>query len=502
MKNYQRTILSILSVLFLFLSFRELGFFAWFSLIPFLFVIYNSNLRQTLLFSFICGIGFSISVTYWMNALPVKFVWLLLTPLLSIIFLIYGISIYFIFKKIHQPYLRIFLIPAVWILIELIRSQTLLAFTIGILGYSQHNFLPLMQITRFTGIYGVSFILILFNAAVFETILFSMKNRKLILKFLIISISILVIFVTYGIVSVNNNLNRVISKKDYIEIKLAAVQPNILLGDKYSGKGLEIIPEPYWNKIYFRENTNLVIFPESMLWGFIEENGRFKNWAEIVAKAENLYMLIGQYTHDDDFSRYYDSALLYDPDMNTIGRYDETHPVPFSQYVPYPKVLGYLKFLDFSTVNLIPSKDYLPIDYPGKGKIGVNICYESTIPSIARTIRKNGAEAIFILSDNASLDNSIAPWHHLIFSKVRAIENGCYVVHCANTGISAIISPDGEFLVRSDLLSKTVLYGSVFLIEEQTFYTKYGDILTIIYLGVTSIAAIIYLILKKLKKIS
>src|SRR4030043_547849 len=224
MKNYQRTILTIISVLFLFLSFRELGFFAWFSLIPFLFVIYNSNLRQTLLFSFICGIGFSISVTYWMNTLPVKFVWLLLTPLLSIIFLIYGTSIYFIFKKIHQPGLRIFLIPAVWILIEFIRSQTLLAFTIGIFGYSQHNFLPLMQITRFTGIYGVSFIIVLFNTAVFETIVFSIKNKKAILKYLIISISILVVFVTYGIVSINNNLNRVISKKDYVEIKLAAVQ--------------------------------------------------------------------------------------------------------------------------------------------------------------------------------------------------------------------------------------------------------------------------------------
>ena len=43
------------------------------------------------------------------------------------------------------------------------------------------------------------------------------------------------------------------------------------------------------------------------------------------------------------------------------------------------------------------------------------------------------------------LNDSIAPWHHLIFSKTRAIENGCYVVHCANTGFSAIISPAGNF---------------------------------------------------------
>lgn len=502
MKNYHRTILSILSVLFLFLSFRELGFFAWFSLIPFLFIIYNSNLKQTLLFSFICGMGFFIGVTYWMNNLPVKYVWLLLTPLLSIIFLIYGTLIYFIFKKIHQPILRIFLIPAVWVFIEFVRSQTLLAFTIGILGYTQHNFLPLMQITRFTGIYGVSFVIILFNITIFETILFLIKNKKVTFRFLIICISILVVFVTYGIISVNNNLNRVISYRGYSEIKLALVQPNISLRDKYSEKGMEIIPEPYCEETYFRKDTDMVVFPESMLWGLMEENEGFKDWVKKISKTENLYMLIGQYTHDDEFDRYYDSALLYDPDMKITGRYDETHPVPFSQYMPYPKILSFLRFLDFSVVNLIPGRDYNTIDYPDKGKIGVNICFESTIPSIARKVRNNDAEAIFILSDNASLGDSIAPWHHLIFSKVRAIENGCYVVHCANTGISAIISPDGELVARSDLLNKTVFYGSVFLIKEKTFYAKYGDMLLIIYIGTIFLLTIVYFILKKLKKIS
>src|SRR4030066_1837761 len=110
MKNYQRLVLSVLSALFLFLSFRDLGFFIWFSLIPLLFVIYKSNLKQTLTFSLICGIGFFAGVTYWMTALPVKFTWILLVPLLSVIFLVYGTAIYYIYKKINQPYLSMFLI--------------------------------------------------------------------------------------------------------------------------------------------------------------------------------------------------------------------------------------------------------------------------------------------------------------------------------------------------------------------------------------------------------
>ncbi|OGD35495.1 hypothetical protein A2V94_06500 [Candidatus Atribacteria bacterium RBG_16_35_8] len=167
--------------------------------------------------------------------------------------------------------------------------------------------------------------------------------------------------------------------------------------------------------------------------------------------------------------------------------------------MPYPKILGFLKFLDFSIVNLVPSEDYSPINYPGKGKLGINICYESTIPSIARNIRNNGAEAIFVLADNSSVDESIAPWHHLIFSKVRAIENGCYVIHCANTGMSAIISPDGELLVRSGLLEKVVLYRSIFLIPEKTFYTRYGNILMFLYCGIVFSAVFLYLLLKKIK---
>ncbi|MEA2015423.1 MAG: apolipoprotein N-acyltransferase [Actinomycetota bacterium] len=486
----------------MFLSFKELGFFAWFALLPFLFVVYKSNLKQAVIAGVICGIAFFAGVTYWMNVLPVRYTWLLLTPILSIGFVIFGIKVYFIYTRIRQPYIRMFLIPAAWILIEFLRSQTRLAFTIGILGYSQHSFLPLMQITRFTGIYGVSFIILLFNVAIFETIKLFAEKRKVNFKFLIISISILVMFSGYGIISVNNNLNRVIKNKNNNEINVAAVLPDIKLGDKYKEGGLEIIPDEYGGGSYFKEGTDLVIFPESMIWGTIDENKDFKNWMKKFAEEEKVYFLIGQYVQDEDSEGYYNSAFLYNPDLEIAGRYDEINPVPFSQYIPYRKFLGFLKFLDFSEVDLITGSEYNAVEYDGKGKLGINICYESTIPSIAGNMRKNGAEALIIVSDSSSLDNSMAPWHHIIFSKVRAIENGCYAVHCANVGISAVISPAGEIMVISDLSEKKVIYESIYLNDKKTFYSKFGNMIMFIYFSIISLVTIAYLVSIYLKKTS
>ena len=284
MKFHHKLLLSLLSAIFLFLSFKELGFFAWFALVPFLLALYRSSFRQSLFCSFILGIGFFIGLTYWITELFAKYVWPLIFLFSSIYLVIAGILIHFTVNRVSQTYLRIFLIPAAWVIVEFLRSQTFLAFTIGTLGYSQHNFLPLMHLTRFTGIYGVTFILILFNTTVFETAIFYMNYRKLNLKFFVIGFSLLLLFVIYGIISVNRNLDRVIRNKNLTEIKIAAVQPNISFGNKYSGKGFEIIPAPYSGSEYFMPGTELVIYPESMLWGTVGENVFFKNWAKETLK--------------------------------------------------------------------------------------------------------------------------------------------------------------------------------------------------------------------------
>jgi apolipoprotein N-acyltransferase len=249
---------------------------------------------------------------------------------------------------------------------------------------------------------------------------------------------------------------------------------------------------PYSSTEHFKPGTELVIFPESALWGNRDENEVFFSWAEDVLKDKNIYLLVGQYAHDGSKEIWTNSLILYDEDLKEQGRYDEIHPVPFSQYMPYPEILGFLTFLDFSIVNLVPGDSYEPVSFKERGSLGFSICYESTLPYISRKFRDRGAELIIVASDDSSLNESIAPRHHLIFSKTRAIENGCYVVHCANTGFSAIISPAGNLVEKIDLMDKDVMYGTVYLLPDKTFYSSHGNILLYIYLALSAMIAIAY----------
>ena len=121
------------------------------------------------------------------------------------------------------------------------------------------------------------------------------------------------------------------------------------------------------------------------------------------------------------------------------GIHRKIHPLPCAEYMPYPEVLWFLKFMNIAKLNITPSKGFSLINYPLKGSIGTNICFESTIQLISRTFRKNGANILFTFTDDAGFKDSIASWHHLVFSRVRAVENNSYMVHIGNNGISAII---------------------------------------------------------------
>ncbi len=500
LKNYQRISLTALSAVFLFLSFKELGFFAWFALMPYLFAITGASLKKTILYSFILGAGFFAGMTYWLAELYIKYTWPMIVAGLSLYIILFGIAACFILNRIDNPYMRLLLIPASWLFIEFARSQTFLAFTIGIIGYSQHSFLPLMHLSRFTGIYGISFLILLFNMSLYETIRTYNRRGAKKLQYMAAAISILILVSAYGINSVNQTLDRNIALQDRRSIEVAAVQPKVLFGTKFRNKGYEIIPEPYSESSHFRPGTELVIFPESVLWGTSEENPEFFNWAGETAAGSGLWMLVGQYDHDSTGQIWTNSLILYDSSMKERGRYDEIHPVPFSQYMPYPHILGFLKFLDFSVVDIQPGSSSQPVLFKQRDLLGFSICYESTLPYISGKFRRNGAEVIIVSSDDSSLNDSIAPWHHLIFSKTRAIENGCYAVHCANTGFSAIISPAGNYVRKMDLMEKGVLYGTVYMMPEKTFYAKYGNILLYLYLALSVLTAIVYLLWKQIRK--
>ncbi len=496
-----KVLLVLLSGALLVSSFYGPGFLAWFCLVPYFIAAYYSNLKQTVFFSFILGLVYFAGATYWFLEYSFIF-WLPILGILVSYIIIFGIVLYFIYSKIKWPALRFILISAVWLAIEFFKNRTFMAFPWGMLAYSQHDYLAIMQMVKITGVYGVSLILILFNTALAETIINSIKNRKINIKdfkYLLPVACLVLIIAVSGFTSINSYRNNVDAKED-TKINIAMVQTNISYDDKFQKDSGVIIPDPYNSKNYFREGTELVVFPESVLWGTLERNKTFGEWAKKTLKKQNLYLITGQILWDNE-ENYYNSVVLYSPDSEIIGRYNKIHPLPFAEYMPYPEVLGFLSFLHTAKTNITPVREFAMIDYPLKGRLGINICFESVLPVISRTFRNNGAEVIFVFTDDAGFRDSLASWHHVIFSRVRAIENGTYIVHSSNMGVSAIIDPVGEIVSQTKLGSRVVLYETVFVNSYKTFYSVFGNMIMYIYFGFSFIFLLVYIIIIIYKKV-
>src|SRR5206468_11417560 len=188
---------------------------------------------------------------------------------------------------------------------------------------------------------------------------------------------------------------------------------------------------------------DLVVWPETAVplrrrddpaWAYVED----------VARAAGRHLLVG--APDWQLGQPRNSASLFDPHGRAIGRYDKRHLVPFGEYVPYH---GALFFLDAIAGQGFPN--FVPGAEPGLlstplGRLGVVICYEVIFPTEVRSLFTGGADILVNLTNDGWFGRSPAPFQHLAMSVFRAVENRTYLVRAANTGISAIVAPDGRIV--------------------------------------------------------
>jgi apolipoprotein N-acyltransferase len=549
MRIYKRLFLILLSSVMLILSFTDnLAFLSWFALISYIIALSKSNFRSAIFLSALTGLLFFAGITYWFTEYSYVY-WFPILGLLSVFFIFYGFIFKLIFLKIKWACLRILLISSVWIAVEFLRHRTFLAFPWGVLGYSQHSFLPVMQLSKLTGVLGVSLLIVLLNLCCAEIIMYFINLRlssvesgsgiayisaktnfnedfnnkashqlvaksrnkpgnhavlrksffkKPVFIFSITVVAVILLNVIFGTVYIRKNSNQYEGEK----LEIAMVQPNVLFDDKFATDTDVLIPQRMESdKKYFKEGTELIVFPESVIWGLLEQerNNSFYKWVRNTAAEENLYFTMGQIVWDEE-NNYYNTVYLYNPKLEIIGRYDKIHPLPCAEYMPYPDIFGFLSFMNIAKLNITPAKELILLNYPGKGNIGANICFESTLQIISRTYRKTGADILFTFTDTAGFRESIAAWHHVIFSKTRAIENNCFMVHSGNNGISAVIDPYGRILAKTEIGKREILYGSVYLNNKKSFYSLHGELFIYIYFGASFIVLLFYIIKVKNKK--
>ena len=107
--------------------------------------------------------------------------------------------------------------------------------------------------------------------------------------------------------------------------------------------------------------------------------------------------------------------------------------------------------------------------------IGTAICYESVYGEHCAQYVKKGAKLLTVITNDAWWGNTPGYKQHLSYSRLRAIETRRWIARCGNTGISAIIDPRGRIIARTPWWEPAVLQGQVQLLQGQSFFVRYGD---------------------------
>ena len=368
--------------------------------------------------------------------------------------------------------------PFLWVAVELARTR-ITAVPWQLLGYSQTANLALTRIATLTGVYGLSFEIVLVNS-VFAAAFLAPKERR---KWLLAAACAATVILEAG-----QWLAPPPAATDRAAI---LVQPDIPIQDG-----------AMWTKEYFqstlRELTatslhpagepggeksgryyDLIVWPESPS-PFYTNDPLFRDAVSKMARQSGSWVVAGAIgitpaMHSGgESSQIFNSAALVSPQGEWVGRYDKVHLVPFGEYLPFPQLFRFAGGLTKEVGEFQRGASRTPLDAGGE-RLGMSICYESIFPDEVRQGPVQGAQVLLNISNDGWYGDSGAWKEHLRETQMRAIENGRWLLAATNTGITASIDPYGRIVAATPRKVRTALIAPYALSSGTTFYTRHGD---------------------------
>ncbi len=488
-------------------------------MVPLFYVINHTTIKGAFWLSCLTGVLFFSSTIYWLGHVTLLGL-ILLVLYLSIYFGIFGLLVKSFWERskshIAHPHgrilLDIFFPPVLWVTLEYLRTHLLTGFGWALLGYSQYLNLRVIQIADITGVYGVSFLIVLVNVGVYLLLfkivgatfmapagsgLLNMSFLRIVsrnqtptsccqrcanLIYLILPWIFLAVSLIYG----NFKLSEY--PQGNRTLRVSVVQGNIPQDEKWAPEFRMLILEKYevLTKLAAMEEPALIIWPETSFPGIIvlDEINQDILYQKVVSLAKDIKtpILIGSQRNDVLRDESFNSAILVSQDGNIKTYYDKLHLVPFGEYVPlgrfFPFIGKAIDVGDFSKGN-----EYTLFSLP-KGRFGTLICFEDIFPGQVRQFVRKGADFLVNITNDAWFGRTSAPYQHAQASVFRAIENRRYVVRSANTGLSCFINPRGE-IKKMDIFTTGYKTETIRLNSKRSFYATYGDLFAVLCLCIS-----------------
>ncbi len=454
----------------------DLGPVAFVALVPLLVAIRGATWRAAARLGFAAGFAFFLGSLYWLAPTVVRYGGLPWAAAAGILLLLAGYLALYVagfaagVAILGQRGAAVVLSAAArWVALELLRAHLFTGFPWNLLGHSQYQNLPLVQIAAVTGAYGVSFLVLAVNAAVADILAVRPAWRRAVPS--AATAALLVAgALAYGWAAP--------AGRGPETMRVALVQGNIPQGVKWE-PGYQDATLGVYRDLTLGQagrRPDLVVWPETAVPFLLREDSR-RPAVEGLAAEIGAPLLVGAPDREGPpSSRYTNSAFLITPQDGIVRKYDKVHLVPFGEYVPLKRVLSFVNKLAQGTIgDFAPGTEFTVFSVPA-GRFGVTISYEVYFPVQVRRYVRDGGQFLVNITNDAWYGRSAAPYQHIAMVVFRAVENRRYLVRAANTGISAVVAPDGRIVARSGLFERTVLTAAIAPRAGLTPYARYGDV--------------------------
>ncbi|HWU40190.1 MAG TPA: apolipoprotein N-acyltransferase, partial [Candidatus Acidoferrum sp.] len=276
--------------------------------------------------------------------------------------------------------------------------------------------------------------------------------------------------------------------KEGTPIRIALLQGNIPQDVKWEPKFQEETMAIYMDLTLRAQATlpQLVIWPETATPFFFQDSFPYRSRILDLAQKLQTHLLFGSpgYDRKGREIHYYNSAFLISPEGKVSGRYDKIHLVPFGEYAPLTGIFGFTRDIIGAMGDFHSGEEVRNLAI-AQGKFGVLICYEAIFPDLTRQFVDQGALFLVNITNDAWFGHTAAPYQHLSMVALRAVENRVPIARAANTGVSGFIHPSGRILQASDIFTKAIVSGNIYLSKRWSFYTQFGDLFTYLCIGYT-----------------
>lgn len=465
------------------LSFPPYGSFlvAWFAMVPFLLALPGLNVRMALLVSWISGLAMAYAITDFLPGAVANYYGqgtffgiLLFIASVSVMCCVSHMmfAVWYRWPKRPTGFGAPFVVAAAWVVAEFVRGD-LSGNPWGTMGYTQARVLSLVQIAEWTGVYGVTFLVLASNAAIADVVTSVVRKTGWPVEARKIGAVALLVVVVAG-------LGRLrfaqIEKQPGGDVPIAVVQGNIDLGSQWRSElyGQNLKEYLLQTRDAVAEvGADVVFWPENAMTFFVEDEPLYRASMAQVLYEPGLELVAGGPSKVPGKAAVRNSAFLIDSAGQVVSRYDKRVLLPFAEY--YPAWMSLFLNRDFDGVREFAPGEAEPALPTAAGRATMVTCNEALFPRTVNERVGEGSDYLVSLANDGWLGVHKYSDRVLDMVALRSIEHRRFMVRASSSGGSAIIAPSGRVLAKAEPFAAEVLHGLIRGRDGATPYEWGGD---------------------------